>query len=218
MTDSRPFSAGVSHATVKIVADTGEVPSRIPQHLGELGAVVEVVRLLVADYLVGDGVGVERKTVADLHRSLAGGRLWAQLLACRRELARTYLLVEGVDLDKGSVSASGVRGALLEIGDRGVTVVRSSNAADTALWLLRLAVRLQRSRRAGTPQVRRFPKASTPRLLLSEVPGVGPETAAALLDRFGSLRGIANANPNDLLTVAGVGPKRAATLARLLVD
>lgn len=206
------------HATVKIVADAGEMPSRIPEHLRGLGAAVDVMRLATADYLVADEVGVERKTIADLHRCLAGGRLWAQLRSCRRELTRTYLLVEGKDLDRGRVSAGGVRGALLEISDRGMTVVRSSDPADSALWLLRIAVRLQRSRRAGTPPARRFPSASTPRSLLSEIPGIGPETAAALLDRFGSLRGIVNADPNDLQSVSGVGPQRAATLLRLLVD
>ena len=201
-----------------IIADGGEVPCGIPEHLRRLGALVEVVRLPAADYLVADGVGVERKTVADLHRSLACGRIWAQLRSCRAELARTYLLVEGQDLNRGRVSVGGVRGALLEIGDRGMTVVRSSDAADSAIWLLRIAARLQRPRGVGSPRARRFPRASTRRSLLSEVPGIGPDTAAALLDRFGSLRGIANADPNELRSVPGVGPQRAATLARLLMD
>ena len=90
---------------------------------------MEVVRLPAADYLVADGVGVERKTVADFHRSLACGRIWAQLRSCRAELARTYLLVEGQDLDRGRVSVGGVRGALLEIGITGGTCAACSDRA-----------------------------------------------------------------------------------------
>jgi len=202
---------------VKIVADSGEVRSGVPLALGNIGATVQVATLSAADYLVGVGIGVERKTVADLHRSIATGRLWSQLLSCRQTLDRTYLIVEGVHLDDGHVSVGGVRGALLEIGDRGVTVVRSADAGDSAIWLFRIAARLQRSRAAGTPQARRFPRASTSQSLLAEIPGIGPRTAVALLDRFGSVRGIANAKASELAAVPGIGPSRAAMLSRVLL-
>ena len=204
--------------TVTIVADTGEARSGVPAALEGNGATVRIAALPVADYVVGSGVGVERKTVADLHRSIAIGRLWAQLLACRQTLDRTYLLVEGDDLDRGCLSAGGIRGALLEVGDRGVTVLRSAGAGDSAAWLLRIATRTQRSRRSGSPGSRRCTRASTPQSLLAEITGIGPRTAQALLDRFGSVRGIANADPRELAEVAGIGPQRAAMLVRVLVD
>lgn len=208
----------MSDVNVKIVADVGELRSGVPEALRQLGADVEVAQLPVADYLLAECIGAERKTIADLHRSIARGRLWTQLLTCRRMLDRTYLVIEGSVLDQGCVTPAGVRGALLEIGDRGVTVVRSTDGYDSAMWLLRISVRLQKSRPAGVRRARRFPRAATPVSLLSEVPGIGPRTARALLARFGSVRAIASAEVSELETVAGVGPHRAVTLARVLSD
>jgi DNA excision repair protein ERCC-4 len=85
----------VADVIVTIVADAGELRSGVPDALRALGVSVDVASLPAGDYLVGDAVAVERKTVADLHRSIANGRLWSQLLSCRRELDRTFLLVEG---------------------------------------------------------------------------------------------------------------------------
>ena len=201
---------------MKIVADGGELRSGVPTALERIGAAVEVAALSVSDYFVADGIGVERKTVADLHRSIANGRLWAQLMACRQALDRTYLIVEGAQLDRGPISAAGIRGALLEIGDRGVTVVRSGDVDDSAAWLMRIATRAQRSRSNRASLVRRFRRAANPQSLLAEIPGIGPHTARALLDEFGSVRGVAMAEPSALVVVPGVGPGRAATLVRVL--
>lgn len=209
----------MSRASVKIVVDGRELRSGVPAALEELGARVEVATLGVADYLVTAAVGVERKAVADLHRSIARGRLWTQLLACRRALDRTYLIVEGVDLDRGCISASGIRGALLEIGDCGVTVIRSADARDSAVWLMRMAARAQKSRRGGVvPKARRFARATSPHALLAEIPGIGPRTASALLTRFGSVRGVANADPSELGEVTGIGPQRAKILSHVLLE
>ena len=102
---------------VTIDADVGEVQSGIPEALRRMGAVVRVSQLEASDYLVAHAIGVERKSILDLHFSIADQRLWSQLRSYRGVLERLYLLVEGVDLDDGKVSAAGVRGALLEIGD-----------------------------------------------------------------------------------------------------
>ena len=200
-----------------IVVDGGEMRSGVPAAVARLGARVDVAALPVADYLVADGIGVERKTVTDLHRSIDDGRLWAQLGVCRRSLDRTYLVVEGVDLDRGCISPTGVRGALLEIGDRGVTVVRSNDCEDSASWLVRMAVRAQRARGPGSRMPRRFRRARSAQVLLAEIPGIGPETARLLLERFGDVRGVADASEQLLTSVRGVGPGRAAALRTVLV-
>jgi ERCC4-type nuclease len=45
--------------------------------------------------------------------------------------------------------------------------------------------------------------------VLMKIPGVGPKTAARLLSTFKSLKGIANASLEDLLSVQGVGRQKA---------
>src|SRR5687767_6439125 len=103
----------VIRPVVKILVDVEEQRSSVPSCLEALGVSVELSRLPVGDYLVACDAAVERKTVRDFHESLVGGRLWSQLFALKRDVARPYLLVEGPDLDRGRVSSRGVRGALL---------------------------------------------------------------------------------------------------------
>jgi DNA excision repair protein ERCC-4 len=199
---------------VTIDADVGELRSGIPKMLGALGAHVRVSQLRASDYLVGNDVGVERKSVLDLHFSIRDHRLWSQLRADRAALGRRYLVVEGGPLDDGSVSAAGIRGALLEIGDRGVTVIRTVDARDSALWILRIAVRAQRSGLSPRPRPRLYGRVAEPADIVVRIPGIGPSKARSLLARFGSIAGIASATREDLEQVQGIGP----SLSRAIHD
>ena len=195
-----------------IDADVGEAHSGIPDVLRGMGAFVRVSQLGAADYIIGDEIGVERKAVLDLHYSIQGRRLWSQLRQYRASLKRLYLLVEGRRLDDGSVSAAGIRGALLEIGDRGVTVIRTMDRADSAEWILRLAVRAQR--RGGPPKARprRYVNGAQPATMIGALPGIGPRKAGRLLQQFGSVAGIAAATSAELQCVDGVGPALASRI------
>jgi DNA excision repair protein ERCC-4 len=199
-----------------ILVDVEEDRSPVPGRLEELGAVIELVRLPVGDYRVADDTAVERKTVRDLHASLVSGKLWSQLFALRRSTPRPYLVVEGPNIDAGRVSERGVRGALLSIAESGVTVVRSANSADTALWVLLLAHRSEKADAAKPRRRGRRRMVVTPSGVLATVPGVSPVLANRLLARFGSIAGIAEASEFDLQKVEGIGEVRAATLRHVL--
>src|SRR3954454_14400376 len=49
---------------------------------------------------------------------------------------------------------------------------------------------------------------------LTMVPGVGPHTSRALMERFGTPTRVLDASPSALRDVAGVGPKLAERIAR----
>ncbi|MGV1004693.1 MAG: excinuclease ABC subunit UvrC [Candidatus Nanopelagicales bacterium] len=70
----------------------------------------------------------------------------------------------------------------------------------------RTALRYQKQKRAA-----RFTKSA-----LDEIPGLGPHRAKALLSRFGSVKGIRAAQPEQLQEVPGVGPRLAAAVAAAL--
>jgi ERCC4-type nuclease len=198
-----------------ILVDDGERSSGVPSRLRSLGVRVEYRDLRVGDYLVGTSTAVERKSIEDLHRSIANGRLWRQIGAMRSTFDTSYLLVEGDSLYGRRVSQGGVRGALLAVLDGGVRLVWARTRSDSATWLHAIARRASHAASRSRPWA---PHAAVrgPAAFLSLVPGVSPSIAADLMSRFGSIGGVALASADDLLAVPGLGPARVATLKRVL--
>lgn len=203
---------------VTILVDHRERAPDVCDALTRLEVRVEHADLPVGDYIVAERVGVERKTVKDLHRSIVNRRLWRQIASLRVDLSHAYLVVEGVDLDAGPVSRVGVRSALLAVGELGVVVIRSRNPSDTAMWLSRIAARRQSRKPRRVARSVPHGRRATPESLLSALPGISSPVARNLLYRFGSVAGVASATRSELLQVAGIGDKRADTLVRLLAN
>ena len=126
-----------------ITVDGREWRSEVPTQLTAPGVPFSTITLAVGDYAVG-GRAIEHKTVADLHSSLVDRRLWSQLAALRRDLRRAYVLVEGDDLDDRPVPTRAVSGALLEILDNRIRLLRTPSPEETAPWLTVLARQEQR--------------------------------------------------------------------------
>ena len=204
---------------VKILVDVHE-PERVVEAIRKLGVAVAVGALEAGDYEVARGVVVERKSVLDLHESIRVGRLWPQLGRLMRTARPSYLLLEGRSLFDGPIRSESIRGVVLAVLDLGIPVLRTTGIDDTALWLRRLAVRSQQTR----PPARRPSHAQRPRspsqpaeAMLASVPGISVETARALLARFGSIAGLAQAGPEEWAGVPGVGPARRRALERALM-
>jgi ERCC4-type nuclease len=202
---------------VKIVVDVHERQSGIAETLIELGAEVEFAPLPAGDYAVGVDTLVERKRVLDLHGAVLKGRLWPQLGKLRGACAFPYLLVEGTDIDRGPLHHNAVRGVCLAVIDQGIALLRSGYQRDSALWIHRLAVRCQElepaaERPAYAQRPRPKPGDETAEALLASVPGISTTSARALLEHFGSVAAIVNADPAEWLTVTGIGPLRARAL------
>jgi ERCC4-type nuclease len=172
-----------------------------------LGVTVEYRPLAVGDYQAGRAI-VERKSVRDLHLSII------QVDRLRRLAAHPYVLVEGADLDAGPLRPEAVRGALVALAELGVPVVRSSGPEDSASWLKISAGRRTRRRQPPTPMPR--PRTNAAEAMLAAVPGLSIVSARALLAHFGSVANIAEAGEARWLSVPGIGPVRAAALAKAL--
>jgi len=201
---------------VVITADVFEEGSGVPASLQRLGVQVAVEPLPAGDYRLDGGVLVERKTVADLHGSLARGRLWAQIGQVRDAAVLPFLFVEGDELDDGPRHPNAIRGCLLAIADLDVAVVRTRDPSDTALWLHRLAIRQER-RRSSARRAERHLRPPPGVAVLAGVPGISDATARALLDRFGTVQGLLTAGPERWAEVDGIGRVRAHALAAALL-
>jgi ERCC4-type nuclease len=204
-----------------VVCDLGERRGGVPQQLTRLGVEIEWAPLPVGDFAIGRTVLVERKTVIDLHGTVAGGRYWSQIGRLRVSCRDSYLVVEGTDVDEGPLSPNAVRGCLVATLDLGVRLTRSRDANDTALWLQRLLVRHgSRRPRLDKPAYAQRPKPMTPataaQAMLASVPGISTELAVRLLGHFGSLQAVLEAGPDRWAEVSGIGPARVQSLAASL--
>ncbi len=99
----------------RIVVDAREPLDCIPRALTDLGFEVVEERLPCGDYVLPNGVIVERKTVGGLNRSLVYGSFWPQLGKLRSAARAPYLLIEGPNLHAGRLPSRAVIGALLAV-------------------------------------------------------------------------------------------------------
>jgi ERCC4-type nuclease len=198
------------------MVDAREPLDCIPRALADLGFEVEERRLPCGDYVLPNGVIVERKTVGGLNRSLVHGSFWPQLGKLRNTARAPYLLVEGPDLHAGRVPPRAVIGALLAVIGQGVPVLWSRDAFLTAHWiglLANRAARLQPVRdRPAYAQRLRDPARTVREAVLAAVPGISTSRARALLDRFGTVAAVVAADENAWQTVPGIGPLQAERL------
>ncbi len=186
-------------------------------------ATVDIARLEAGDYHIERRVIVERKTAADFAASLIDGRLFHQAAALASAPERPVLVLEGCDQDwrDTGVRREALQGALITIGVfYGVGVLRSDDPEETARLLVYIARQARRSAQGGLPRPGYRPKGKRARqlFLLQGLPGVGPERAARLLERFGSVQAIMTASADDLATVDGIGKKTAAKMRRIIEE
>jgi ERCC4-type nuclease len=165
-------------------------------------------------------VVVERKTAADLVLSIRDRRLFDQAARLRAGAARPVVILEGDPLAvRSGMHRRAILGALTWLTTiQGIPLLPSDGPARTAALLVTLARQQQQGWRGPTGVV--TPKAPTPReqrlAVLAALPGVGPVLAGRLLDHFGGLRGVLDADAAALGAVPGIGEELAARLAALL--
>jgi ERCC4-type nuclease len=173
------------------------------------------------DYCLGDALGVERKTSADLARSIIDGRLFRQVGRLRQTYRRPLLVVEGLCDGAAVVGVSwpALRGALVSVSVCfGVPVLRSTDASDSAALIATAAHQLCDP--LDIPYVRPGYRPAGWRqralYILQGLPSVGPRRARALLERFGSVEAVVTADVSALADVTGIGEGLARSIREAL--
>ena len=209
----------MDYAPLRIIVDDRErADGRVLAALAARDDVtVEIARLEVGDYRVDRRVVVERKTVSDFAASLIDGRLFQQAAALALAPERAVLTLEGRDQEwrDTGVRREALQGALITIGVFfGVAVLHADTPEETARLLVYLGRQARRTAQGGLPRPGYRPKGKRARqlFLLQGLPGVGPERAARLLERFGSVQAVVTASFDDLATVDGIGEKTATKM------
>jgi ERCC4-type nuclease len=204
-----------------------------PKSLQGLGTYSPLPEVYGSDFLISCPVGlvgIQRKEIHDLIASRADGRL-ARELAQMKQLDIGVLLVEGrlKWTTDGTLSTSRSKwtrnqhlGLLFSIQSTGIWVNSSDSITESREYLSRLEMWMMKEKHAGL-NTRPKPTTAWGNVtdrdwgihVIQSFDGIGPGVAGAIFDRFGvPLRW--TVTKEDLESVAGVGPKRAAKMWRTL--
>ncbi len=221
-TEARPTpTSRSSEGAVKLIVDSRELPTAVARELTRLKVEISGETLEIGDYVASEDVAIERKEANDFIQSLIDGRLFSQMSALRAAYRRPVLIIEGEQLTGlRAVNPEAIYGALASIAIRfQVPILWSKSAEETAHLLYRIASMEQREEKK-TLRTRtgesKYTDAQTLEYILAGFPGIDTVISRALLEEFGTLERIFNADEKELKKVRGVGPKIAATIKRLL--
>lgn len=203
-------------AKVDIIVDQRERKSLVANELSDLGVKIRFERLPVADYLVGN-VAVERKTASDFVSSIVNKRLVRQLEEMQ-QFKKALVIVEG-DLTETDFNQNALRGMLLSIMlDYNIPVVFTSDCSETAVFLNSLLKRVQRGKVENGLRAKKrvYSIAEQQQMIIEGLPSIGPSLAKALLKEFETIKGIVNAEEEDLQKVEKIGKKKAKIIKKIM--
>lgn len=193
---------------LKVIVDYREKNSFVPANLSKLGIEIEFKELKVADYLV-NGIAIERKTVSDFISSMINQRLVSQLEGLK-QYESPLLIIEGIyeqelysDNCNSGVHANSIRGFLLSIMlKHKIPVLFTKNPEDTARFIFTI---LQKKEKENSLNISRksLSKNEQIQFIIEGFPGIGPKTAKKLLEKFKTIKNIANASQEQLNEVIG---------------
>ncbi|QGA80556.1 DEAD/DEAH box helicase [Candidatus Nanohalobium constans] len=196
---------------IKVVADDRE--NSIAKELSRSDIEVEKKRLDVADFIVSDRTGVERKEAADFVDSIIDNRLFDQLQEIT-QFENPIVIIEGKNLyHHRDIAPEAIRGAISSMAlDYGVPIIWTQDEDDTAETLKSLAKREQKDKDRDV-QVRGTKSGMTPEetmeFIVSGIPDVNTKIAERLLEEFGTVRKVFTASSGELQEVDGIGQKTA---------
>lgn len=183
--------------------------------------IVGVKKLSIGDYLINKHIAVERKTTKDFVISIIDGRLFSQAARLKRHTDVQFMIIEGTDLFHTGyeIDPQAIKGALVSLSvSWQIPLIFSKSPCGTA-EILTLAGRQdgkfyeQMLKRLG----RKPRRIQTQKLyFLQGLPGIGPGIAKRMLEYFGSIEKVINANEYELSCIRGIGKKKASSIRKII--
>jgi len=207
-------------SNIYIYIDHRERGGDIINLLKRKGCRIQLSSLNVGDYQVGDYI-VERKTMKDFIDSIIDGRLFKQVKRLKEiQGLNTILVIEGSIKDflsRGDLST--YIGAVISLVlDYNLKTYISSGARETAELIYSLYKRVSGGKRK-TIRIRLNKKPyeihEIQRFVLAGIPGIDNVLAERILNYFKNIKNVAEASPNELMKVKGVGPELAERIYKV---
>lgn len=203
----------------EIVCDNRETASPVVRALSIMGLNLKLQQLVIADYIISERVGIERKSAKDFNDSIIDGRLFTELSKLRENFLRPILILEGDPFMNSNINKNALYGAITSILiNLGVSIYKTNNAVETAEFLFQLAKKEQSISKASLKL--RFNKApiETSQLLeyvIAGIPGVNAYRAKNLLKGLKTLQNIFQADIPDLTKIENIGKKIAQQIYKI---
>lgn len=209
---------------IQVLVDHRESQSGIIEVLKQFPDLdVQRQQLNVGDYQFDGRWYFERKTILDFAQSIIDGRLFSQACRLKHDSYPTAIILEGSgkELQGTEFKREAVQGAIISLTlVFGIPVLRSLDPAETARLMIYAAKQLRRHGLRAFPASRKRAKSKRKiqARILEALPGVGPERAEVLLNRFGSVQAVMSANQQDLQSIEGIGEKVASRIRSVLQE
>ncbi|MFX0076834.1 MAG: DEAD/DEAH box helicase [Candidatus Hermodarchaeota archaeon] len=202
-----------------IICDNRETASAVVRALSLMGVSLELRQLSVADYVLSERVGIERKAAKDFNDSVKDGRLFNELFELKNNFIRAILILEGDPFTGSNLNQNALYGAITSIIlNLGITIYKTKDPSDTAMFLYQLAKKEQ-SESQGDMKLRFDKKpieiSNLLEYIIAGIPGVNALRAKNLLSELKSLQEIFNADIGDLMKVENIGKKIAQEIYKL---
>lgn len=211
---------------MRVILDYRE--RKLIKHFINFCDVLEITNLPIGDFIFDSGLVVERKSAEDFENSMKTDRLWEQLKVlseCNEiiniPIKRKLLLIHG----KFTYPTHSIAGAMCTIiFNYGIPVLKIENY-ELEEYLRILFQREMTGKNSTVPdslvKARKIPSRDLSEdewkiYVLSSIPEVGEVLAKRLLQKFGSIQAIANASIHQLMSVEGIGEKKAKIIFRIL--
>lgn len=205
----------------RIVVDSREAASGIPDILRKKGMYVQMKTLDVGDYVVAE-YAVERKTIRDFLVSVYSGRLFEQAQRISSAYKEYLLIVEGdtremlADLRNPRVYWGALLVLVLNFEFKVFFTLDRHQTADLLYALSSKSM----GKAAARPLLVKKPRMATMKdwqlTVLESLPTIGPKLAEKLLASFGSVRSVFRASRAELALKGGLGYARAGRIQEVL--
>ena len=203
---------------IKIYVDNREFRSQVIRELAQDFTVIPV-QLDVGDYLISDKMVVERKTTEDFLNSIKDGRLFEQLVNMRKNYPVPVLVIEGDNLFSRAFHENAIYGALASIiGDYHIPVIFTRNPQETAKFISSLLRREYSPRKEVSLRKIRgaMSEHERQRYIIESLPNISAKLSRRLLEHFGSVKNVINAEIGELIQVKGIGRKTAQEIYEIV--
>jgi Fanconi anemia group M protein len=207
-----------------IFVDSREQASSVNKELFAHEDVKVIMKALdIGDYVLSKDVCIERKTTEDFLSSMLDGRLFGQMMNLRQNYTKPSIILEG-NLEElytlRNIHKNSIMGALSSIAlDYQVPIIYTKNSKETAEYLYVIAKREQKGKDKEV-RLRVGRKGLTlgqqQRFIIEGLPMVGPMLAKSMLEKFGSIKSIIDADENQLQEVPNLGKKKARLILKVL--